>query len=374
MKKLQCRKVAFIVSCCMVAVAAIVVACMVWTKPKTEQKEIEIQEETEVAVATPTPIPVTTPDPNEGKVRSLLTGEYISKKKANQRPFAVMINNIEYANLRQEGTSQMDILYEALAEGGITRMLGVFQGNQKIKNVGSVRSARHYYVSFATEWDAIFCHFGHTPYALNKIAKLGTDNLSGLSAIGSVVYRRVSGHAAPHNVFATGKSMLKGARKMGYRTKIDTEKMAKHFDFYEEDTDLASESKTNYVKLPFSAYSTTVLKYDKATKEYKKYEYGTKHKDHQNGKQLSFKNVIVQIVKESNKDRNGYQHLHLNEGGNGYYITNGKRIRIYWKKSEKKGNMTYYDMDGNVLNINSGKTYIAAYPKNRKSMISFKKK
>lgn len=374
MKKTQRKKVALIASCFMVTVAAIVVACMVWTKPKTAQKKSEIPEETEVAVATPTPEPVATPDPNEGKVRSLLTGEYISKKKANQRPFAVMINNIEYANLRQEGTSQMDILYEALAEGGITRMLGVFQGNQKIKNVGSVRSARHYYVSFATEWDAIFCHFGHTPYALNKIAKLGTDNLSGLSAIGGVVYRRVPGHAAPHNVFATGKSMMKGARKMGYRTKLDTTKMAKHFEFYEEDTDLSSDRTTNYVKLPFSAYSTTVLKYDKTTKEYKKYEYGTKHKDHRNGKQLSFKNVIVQIVKESNKDRNGYQHLHLNEDGNGYYITNGKRIRIYWKKSERKGNMTYYDMDGNVLNINSGKTYIAAYPRNRKNMISFKKK
>ncbi len=368
------KKIVIIASCCVVVIAAVIVACLAALKPKSEQSETVVPKTTEVATTTPAPTPDPTPDPNAGKVRSLLTGEYISEKKAKQRPFAVMINNIEYANLRQEGTSQMDILYEALAEGGITRMLGVFQGTSKIKNVGSVRSARHYYVSFADEWDAIFCHFGHTPYALNKIDKLGTDNLSGLSAIGGVVYRRVSGHAAPHNVFATGKSMLKGAKKMGYRTKIKESKVAEHFTFYETDTDLTADNTTKYVKLPFSAYSTSILKYDKKTKEYKKYEYGTKHKDHRNGKQLSFKNVIVQIVKETNKDRNGYQHLHLNEGGKGYYITNGKRMKIYWEKSESNGTMTYYDMDGNVLTINPGKTYIAAYPKNRKNLISFKKK
>lgn len=368
------KKIIIIASCCVLAIAAIIVACLATLKPKESTVEQDVTTPTATVVATPTPTPEPTVNPNEGKVKSLLTGEYITEKKAKQRPFAVMINNIEYANLRQEGTSQMDILYEALAEGGITRMLGVFQGTSKVKNVGSVRSARHYYVSFADEWDAIYCHFGHTPYALNKIDKLGTDNLSGLSAIGGVVYRRVSGHAAPHNVFATGKTMLKGAKKMGYRTKINESKVAKHFEFYETDTDLTADNTTKYVKLPFSAYSTTTLKYDKKTKEYKKYEYGTKHKDHRNNKQLSFKNVIVQIVKETNKDRNGYQHLHLNEGGKGYYITNGKRMKIYWEKSESKGTMTYYDMDGNVLTINPGKTYIAAYPKNRKSMISFKKK
>ncbi len=369
------RKIVILVSCCVVAIAAVIVACLsVISVDRTPVASVVPTPTPAVAIETPAPTPIPTQNPHEGKVKSLLTGEYISKKKAKQRPFAVMINNIGYANLRQEGTSQMDILYEALAEGGITRMMGVFQGTDKVKNVGSIRSARHYYVSFASEWDAIFCHFGHTKYALSKIDKLGTDNLSGLSGIGGVVYRRVPGHVAPHNVFATGKKMLKGAKKLGYRTKIDEEKVAEHFEFYEEDTDLAGGSAAKYVKIPFSAYSTTTLKYDSKTKEYKKFEYGTKHKDHLNNKHLSFKNVIIQIVREDNIDRNGYQQLYLNEGGNGYYLTNGKRMKISWKKSEKEGTMTYYDKDGNVLTINPGKTYIAAYPKNRRKLISFKKK
>lgn len=330
---------------------------------------------TPVVEATPAPTPVPTVDPNAGKVRSLLTGEYISEKTAKQRPFACIINNIEYANQHQQGTSQIDVLYEALAEGGITRMLGVFQGTEKVKRLGSVRSARHYFVTFASEWDAIFCHFGQTSYAISKIEELGVNNLSGLSAIGGVVYQRDNSLNAPHNVFTSGKKMLKGAKKLGYRTKIKEEKMGKHFNFYEEDTELASDDITTYVNLPFSNYSTTYLKYDEKDKVYKKFEYGTKHKDHKNNKQLAFKNVIIQLVKETNIDRNGYQHLYLHKRkGEGYYITNGKRMKIKWRKNEEEGTMCYYDMDGNVLNVNAGKTYIAAYPTSRKKLISFKEK
>lgn len=366
-------KIAVITSICVVAVIAVASICFFAFGKKSGEQNTPSQ--TPVAVATPEPTPEPTKDPNAGKVRSVLTGEYISKKTAKQRPFAVIINNIEYANLHQQGTSQIDVLYEALAEGGITRMLGVFQGTDKIKRLGSVRSARHYFVSFASEWNAIFCHFGQTSYAISKIEELGVNNLSGLSAIGGVVYKRDNSLKAPHNVFTSGEKMLKGAKKLGYSTKFNENKMAKHFDFYETDTQLQSEDETKYVYLPFSAYSTCYLKYDEKSGEYKKFEYKTKHKDHKNNKQLSFKNVIIQLVKETNIDRNGYQHLYLHKRkGEGYYITNGKRMKIRWRKNEEEGTMCYYDMDGNVLSINPGKTYIAAYPTSRKKLISFKNK
>lgn len=132
--------------------------------------------------------------------------------------------------------------------------------------------------------------------------------------------------------------------------------MAEHFTFYEEDTDLDSTDDTTYIKLPFSDYSTCYLKYDEKSKTYKKYEYGKKHKDHKNNKQLAFKNVIVQLVKEKNIDKNGYQHLFLHKRkGEGYYLTNGKRVKITWRKSEADHKMTYYDESGNVLTINPGK-------------------
>lgn len=369
------KKLILLTSMCVIAVAAVAAISVYLTRKDPEPVQQPVAEATPEPVPTPEITPVPTKDPHEGKVKSTLTGEYISKKRAKQRPFAVIINNIEYANQRQEGTSQIDVLYEALAEGGITRMLGVFQGTDKIKRLGSVRSARHYFVSFASEWDAIFCHFGQTSYAISKIEELGVNNLSGLSAIGGVVYQRDSSVKAPHNVYTSGDNMMQGAKKLGYSTKFNEEKMAKHFDFNEEDTELSSGEETTYVHLPFSDYSTCYLKYDKKTKEYKKYEYKAKHKDHKNDKQLSFKNVIVQLVKETNIDRNGYQHLYLHKRkGTGYYITNGSRMKIEWKKNEEKGTMCYYDTDGNVLRINPGKTYIAAYPASRKDLLSFQEK
>lgn len=328
----------------------------------------------EVTVApTPTPIPTPTVDPRLGKVQSSINGMWVSKKVEAKRPYAVMINNIEYAFKHQKGTSKADIIYEALAEGGITRMLAVYQDPSKVKVIGSVRSARHYYVQFAREWNAIYCHFGQTKYATEKIGELKMDNLSGLSAIGPVVYKRDSSISAPHNVFTSGEKLKKGAKKLKYSLKQNSKKTAEHFRFCEEELNLKSKDKAERITLPFSQYSTCVMKYDAKNKRYLKYEYSQKHMDTYYNKQLSFKNVIIQIVNESNIDHNGYQTMELsNNLGKGYYITNGKVQKITWKRKESGNRMVYKDSDGNVLTINPGKTYIAVYPVSRKKMIAIK--
>lgn len=314
--------------------------------------------------------PVPTEDPHKGMVRSQITGKWVKESTAKKRCYAIMINNIEYAFKHQMGTSKADIIYEALAEGGITRMMALYEDVKDVKRIGSVRSARHYYTQFANEWDAIYCHFGHTKYAVSKMEKLGTNNLSGLSAIGGVVYSRDRSIAAPHNVFTDGKRMKKGAKKLGYSLKRNKSAMAKHFTFYEKDTDLSEGKKATSITIPFSTYSTCKMKYDAKKKVYKKFEYGQKHMDHYYKKQLAFKNVIVQLVKEKNIDHNGYQTMSLSHNkGEGYYYTNGKKIKITWARREDSNKMEYYDEAGNLLAINPGKTYIAVYPVNRKSLI-----
>jgi hypothetical protein len=323
---------------------------------------------------TPSPEPSPTANPHKNMVKSQLTGQWIKKSTAKKRPFAVMINNIEYAFLHQMGTSKADIIYEALAEGGITRMMAVYEDVKSVKKIGSVRSARHYYAQFASEWDAIYCHFGHTKYATAMIEKLKINNLSGLSGIGSVVYARTSSLYAPHNVFTSGKKMIKGAKKLNYSLKRNKGKMAEHFSFAEKDTKLTKGKKAKKVVIPFSNYSTCQLKYNAKKKQYMKFEYGKKHMDRYYKKQLAFKNVIIQIVNEKNKDHNGYQTMELSNvtNGTGYYLTDGKWIPITWMRKQSSNEMCYYTKDGEILTINPGKTYIAVYPKNRKKLIRFK--
>ena len=205
---------------------------------------------------------------------------------------------------------------------------------------------------------------------MSKIKKLGTNNLSGLSAIGGVVYVRDLSIRAPHNVFTNGKKMKKGAKKLGYSLTRNSEAMAKHFNFANEDTEPANGKTAKSVTIPFSNYSTCKMKYSAKSKTYKKYEYGQKHMDTYYKKQLAFKNVIIQLVSESNIDHNGYQTMKLgNTSGKGYYYSDGKRISITWKRVETTNEMAYYDESGNVLTINPGKTYIAVYPKNRQNLI-----
>ena len=111
-----------------------------------------------------------------------LTGEGCARDIAQKRPVAVMLNNLKKA-LPQLGVSQADIIYEAPAEGGITRMLAVFQSVEEVGNIGSVRSARDYYVSLAMGHDALYLHAGGSPGAYAAIKNWGAaafDCVNGL--------------------------------------------------------------------------------------------------------------------------------------------------------------------------------------------------
>lgn len=316
-----------------------------------------------------TPSPTKAPDPTlEGKALSKLTGEWVVEEVANQRPYAIMLNNIVYAN-PQSGISDASILYEALVEGGITRLMGIYEGIDPTSltagRIGSIRSARHYYVSFADEYDAIYVHYGQTTYATKKIKALGVDTISGMAGPGVNSFYRDKSIKAPHNAFITLEGLEKALIKGKYRTTY-VEGYEGHFKFYDKDTVVYSEQIANKVKLKFSKQITPILTYDQEKKEYLRFQYNGEHIDFNTKEQLSFKNVIVQFVKEWDIDKNGYQTMELeNASGAGYYITNGKVTNITWKKNESTRIMRYYNEKGEELTINPGKTYIAIFPKQR---------
>ncbi len=346
---------------------------------KDKKKDLEltmdpVQTEAVVTEA-PTETPAPTEDPHAGMALSKLTGEYVKEKIAKQRPYAVMINNIEYAAKHHSGLSEASIMYEAKVEGGITRLMALFE-DFKSGKIGSVRSARHYYVSVAAEYDAIFVHFGHTKFATAKIEELGVDNLSGLSGIGSTVFYRDNNISAPHNAFASKKGLLAGRKKLKYDKNYDKD-FEGHFKFYETDTDLVSDKIANKVTVQFSGYAKPYFIYDEATKLYKRYQYGREHIDCENNEQLAFKNIIIQCVDEEQLvkgHRLDYRHIKFeNAEGKGKYITNGKAVNITWKKNDKEKFMKYYAEDGTELVINPGKTYIALFP-NEGSDLTISKK
>lgn len=349
-------------------IVLLAVLCMAGCKKdKSAEKDAIVPiEETTAAPEEPSPSPSVKPvNTHKGQVRSWLTGEWINKKLAKQRPYAIMINNIKAAN-PQCGTSQASVLYEAVVEGGITRMMGIFQDFDS-KRIGSTRSARHYFVSFADEYDAIYVHYGQTKYATAKIEELGVNNLSGLSALGDTVFYRDSSIKAPHNAFASYDGIMKGTKSAGYRTTLRDK--VNEFSFYDKETKIKGES-ADKITLGYSSYTSPYFIYDKKKAQYLRYQFGDKHIDKSTGKQLAFKNIIIQVVDEWDIDKNGYQTMDItNASGDGYYITDGKAMKITWTKNENKKERVYYDSDGKELKMNTGKTFISIYPKKRLSQL-----
>ncbi len=314
---------------------------------------------TEAVTETPTPVQ----EGHEGEMRSYLTGLWVSEEIGTSRPFAYQFNNLKIVS-NQWGIGQADIVYECLVEGGITRLLAIgenFSGDR----LGSTRSARHYFVSIADEYDAIYIHFGGTKYAYSKMKELKVDELDGLTGIGASVFYRDKSIKAPHNAFSSLEGIQKGIEKSKFETKYPTDYQP-HYTFYPNDTNLTGGSLANNVSLKFSAYASPYFEYNATDQLYYRFQYDKKHTDSLTGEQLSFKNIIIQFVKEWDIDKKGYQTMDLEDAtGSGFYISNGLGIPITWKKDESKSFMRYYNEAGEELTINPGKTFIALFPNNR---------
>lgn len=325
--------------------------------PTSTEAPVQTDEpkETQTPAQTPTPEPTATPFP-AGVNR--LTGEPMDEELAAKRPIAIMVNNIKAA-LPQSGISEADIVYECNAEGGITRLMCIFQ-NPTGGRIGSVRSVRHYYASFASEYDAIFCCVGGSNAGIEKLDELGMDYLNGLKGVGYKLTYRDNSLRAPHNAFTSieriNECIENGKFRTEYKGRDDN-----HWTFYSDDTVLEQGGNANKVTVKMSGYTSPYFVYKDGL--YYRYQHGGPHMDNVNNKQLKFKNVIVMYVIQNKMDTYGRQDMEIEDNtGNGYYITNGKYVPITWKKNEKAGTMQYLDKDGKLLNINKGKTCIMVAP------------
>lgn len=293
--------------------------------------------------------------PEEGMVKSDLTGEWISGDLADQRPIAVMIPD-ENAALPHYGLSNADILYECSVEGNMTRLMAVFKDWKNIERIGNIRSCRDYYVYWAKEWDAIYCHIGGPFYILNAINDPTTNNITGAvlasdpsqkKGLYDAAFYRTSDRKAPHNAYTSGDRIDKAAQALGYSETYTENYQSDHFKF-------ASTNNPNTLE-QYGSSAIPATKIDLAgaypiTKTYFEYneEDGLyyrfqgmqkgdqKHMDGANNKQLAFKNVLVQFAYYETRDAKGYLSFQCHDDTkDGYYFTNGKGIHVTWKKDQR---------------------------------------
>ncbi len=313
----------------------------------------------------------TTEDAHAGLNYNELTGEW-SADYVSKRPVAVMINNLKEA-LPSSGTKKADIIYECMVEGGITRIMPIFSSYEDIEKLGSVRSARHYYINIANEYDAIYVHYGQSKPAKEVLDNHAIDNINGMTY--DAGFYRDSARVAPHNAYTTGERIKQGIEDMKYSADYEEATHQQVLSFNEEDTDLAEGDAANTIHVNFSSYSKPYFIYNPDTKLYDRYEYDNPQVDDQAEESdniLTFKNVIIQIsTYECINPKNDLQELTQVGEGEGYYCTNGKYIPITWKKSSKNSKTEYMTADGQPLLLNPGKTWVSIIGSGSDAGVSF---
>ena len=171
----------------------------------------------------------------------------------DSRPIAVMIDNERPAKQNHGGLNSAYMLYEFIIEGGETRIMAFFK-NATASYIGPVRSARHYFLDYAMEHDAIFVHFGWSPKAQSDIKTLSINNINGIY---DTFYWRVAPKASYHNAITSMENIQKMIARKKYRT---TTEKGSIVTYNKEDEDIVSGDIANNIMIKYSARSNSSYK------------------------------------------------------------------------------------------------------------------
>ncbi len=335
-------------------------------------QEVETETEEEIVEEVKEDIP-----PAEGMVRSKLTNEWISQEQSDARPLAIMMPTDKAAQ-PQFGIGEADILYECMEEGDISRQMAVIDNWQSLDKIGNVRSCRDYYLYMACEWDPVLVHFGGVFYMRDRIKQGDIQNISGTysdgtketSAPGNGAFFRSKDKASPHNAYVSAESVLKAMDSLSYPLNHRSEYYEPdHFQFASKLNTLSDASDAidaNIVDLS-ECYpvSKSYLEYNEEDGLYYKSLHGESQIDAATGEQLTFSNIIIQTTYWIKRDEKYLAFQMHDTTRTGYYVTQGKAIPVRWEKTSDYGATRYYDMQGNEIQLNTGKTYIAIVQEGR---------
>lgn len=303
-------------------------------------------------------------EPSPEAVTNPLTGEKITDDRGDIRPYAVMLNNIKVA-LPQCGVSKADILYEVLAEGNITRMEGIFTSLDDIGAIGSMRSARPYYITVAQSYDAIFVHAGGSDQAYSDIETKKINDIDGVrgSYADTYFYRDKTRqkYGVEHSLFTTGDKLETCTKELGYPTAHDGT-----FDYgltFSDSADLGSAaSPAATVNVSFGGIKDTSFTYHSDTGCYTGAEYGSDFIDGTTQQAVNFKNLVVLFAETTILDDYGRRAVDLIGTGEGYFMVNGQSVPITWNHSSERDPFVYELADGTPVTFGVGKSYIAIVP------------
>lgn len=276
------------------------------------------------------------------------------------RPYAIMINNVAGARKLQSGLQDAYLIYEMMVEGGITRYLALFL-DQNTERIGSIRSARHYYLDYALENDAIYVHHGYSPQAREDWNSLGVDRIE-VNDIATGWRDKSASKTYEFTLFSSIEKLNKGLGNK--RTERNNDLLLNYSADEVDLSQLEGAIPANTLNIKYSGNTNNNYVYDKDNKFYLRSVNNKSQDDYVTGKQLTVKNIIVYSIKYSgiSGDDKGRQTIDNIGEGNGYYISNGYAIPITWSKKSRKSQTIYRYNNGQEITVNDGNTFIQIVP------------
>lgn len=299
------------------------------------------------------------PKPKPAIYYSQLTGlPVVDEAATKQAVTAIMIENSPDAR-PQSGLKQAGVIYEAIAEGGITRFLTLHQ-QDKPQLIGPVRSVRMYYVDWLAAYQASVAHVGGSYAALQEVRSGSYRDID--QFFNGAYYWRTSDRYAPHNVYTSFAKLDALNQAKGYTTSDFT-------GFSRVDAKPSAAPNATSIAINFSSadYNTTYA-YDKGSNTYLRSEGGAPHADREDG-QIAPNVVVAMKVEESTVLEDGYrENINAIGSGDAIIFQNGTATSVTWHKPNKTTGITFTDPNGADVPLVRGQTWIAAVPTTRGSV------
>ena len=301
------------------------------------------------ATPTPVPTPITKLSP--------LTGLAVDPADAERPITGVIIENQTDAR-PQSGLQDAGVVYEALAEGGITRF-EAFYLDKRPASLGPVRSVRTYFVDWALEYNAPLAHAGGNADALDEITPLGMKDMNALSFAASSFFR-INTRYAPHNLYTTSDLLDALVKRLGFATPVTFSPSPRKADAPSASPD----HPTIHIDYSYNGYQVD-YKYDAATNDYARFLAGAPHVDVNTNAQIHVKNIVVEYMPTSyGTTRIGEQTVIMQTVGQGKAIVfrDGTAVVGTWSKASHAGRTLLKDSTGAEIPLDAGNTWYSIVP------------
>lgn len=303
-----------------------------------------------------------------------------------KRPLAVMIENSPDAR-PQSGLSDADIVFEALAEGGVTRFMAMFYCGVQVNDtvLAPVRSARTYYIDWASGFNyPLYVHVGgaNLPGPTDALGQLNSygwalENDLNQFSIGYPTFVRNENRlekrvATEHTMETTTEKLwevgaerewtnLSPKRTIGKKS-VGGDDWKDGYTPWEFQDGSAGKGTTNAISYEFwdgfADYGVSWA-YDSATNGYKRSMAGAPHLDLNNNEQIAVSNVVLLMTEE--EVVNELKHMLYETTGTGdvMIFQNGEMIEGTWSKKSREAELEFLDAKGSPIKMVRGPVWIS---------------